>query len=67
LSYEQFVVPLVKAVQEQQVIITELQRQVLELNASLQDHALYKARMVGQQNQIEVLMSRIVALENNKQ
>jgi len=35
LRYAEFVVPLVKAMQEQQVMIEELQKQVIALQAQL--------------------------------
>lgn len=40
LSYEQFVVPLVKAVQEQQLIIESLQEEAIAMRAEIADQKL---------------------------
>jgi trimeric autotransporter adhesin len=49
LSYEAFVVPLVKAVQEQQSLIANLQQQINELKQLLQNHRpkLIKTKLAG--------------------
>ncbi|MCC7445733.1 MAG: hypothetical protein IT263_12970, partial [Saprospiraceae bacterium] len=60
LRYASFVVPLVKAVQEQQDMI-ENQKNQLEVIIENQ-----KNQLEVQQQQIDLLMRRIEALENKK-
>lgn len=66
LSYEQFVVPLVKAVQEQQVIIESLQQQVVKMHAENSTQAADRLHSEIQQKQIDELLKRIEALEKNQ-
>jgi polyhydroxyalkanoate synthesis regulator phasin len=71
LAYSEFVVPLVKAVQEQQAMI-ENQKNQLEVIIENQKNQLeviienQKNQLEVQQQQIDLLMRRIEALENKK-
>ena len=64
LSYEQFVVPLVKAVQEQQLIIESLQEEAIAMRAEIADQKTDHLRIENQQLQIDALLKQIEALEN---
>ena len=64
LSYEQFVVPLVKAVQEQQLIIESLQKEAIAMRAEIADQKTDHLRIENQQLQIDALLKQIEALEN---
>ena len=66
LSYEQFVVPLVKAVQEQQAIIEALQQQVESMHTEKLIEAADRLQSEIQQKQIDELLKRIEALEKNQ-
>jgi trimeric autotransporter adhesin len=67
LSYEQFVVPLVKAMQEQQQIINSLQKQVEGAKAEIPVQiGKQQAIIANQQNQIYLLEKRLAALETKK-
>ena len=63
LSYEQFVVPLVKAVQEQQAIIEALQQQVESMQTEKLTQAAEQFQSAIQQKQIDELLKRIEVLE----
>lgn len=65
LSYAQFVVPLVKAVQEQQAIIETLQDQVKTLLTAITEQTVDQLLLESQQKQIDVLLRRVEALEKN--
>ncbi|MEO8112485.1 MAG: hypothetical protein ABI594_20720, partial [Ginsengibacter sp.] len=62
LSYSQFIMPLVKAMQEQQKIIEELSRQVeqSEIPAIVGKQQII---ITNQQKQIDLLEKRLTALE----
>jgi hypothetical protein len=64
MSYAQFVVPLVKAVQEQQAIIENLQAQVNGLQAEVTRQTAEQLHLQSQQEQIDALLMRVEALEN---
>jgi hypothetical protein len=68
LDYSRFVVPLVRAIQEQQAIIENLKKQV-EAAPSAAIHAQIGKQQViieKQQAQINELLRRVEALEKNK-
>ena len=62
ISYEQFVVPLVKAMQEQQALIDKLINQ-LALPRGTATGANLQAIITSQQKQIDLLEKRLAALE----
>ncbi|MEO6718798.1 MAG: tail fiber domain-containing protein, partial [Ferruginibacter sp.] len=62
ISYEQFVVPLVKAVQEQQAIIDKLTLELTK-NKPLTAGGNQEIIIAGQQKQIDLLEKRLAALE----
>jgi hypothetical protein len=64
LSYEQFVVPLVKAVQDQQKMIEVLKKQVASATMPVQT-AKQQLTIADQQKHIELLEKRLAALEKN--
>jgi hypothetical protein len=64
LSYEQFVVPLVKAVQDQQKMIEVLKKQVASATMPVQT-AKQQLTIADQQKHIDLLEKRLAALEKN--
>ena len=64
LSYEQFVVPLVKAVQEQQKMIEVLKKAVEKANIPLPSEK-QQLLIKTQQKQIDLLEKRLAAIEKN--
>jgi hypothetical protein len=68
IKYAEFVVPLVKAVQEQQTLIETLQKQVLAAKAEMPIQ-IGKQQVIiitNQQKQIDLLEKRLAALEAKK-
>ena len=67
LRYSEFVVPLVKAMQEQQAMITTLQKQVEAAKAEIPlQTGKQQTIMQNQQKQIDLLEKRLAALEAKK-
>ena len=66
LRYGDFVVPLVKAVQEQQLIIETLQKQVEAAKAEIPMQLGKQQEMIEQQNTIIGQQNKIVAEQNKK-
>jgi polyhydroxyalkanoate synthesis regulator phasin len=62
ISYEQFVVPLVKAMQEQQVMIDNLNNQLINKKIAVSDNS-YQEIIANQQKQIDLLEKRLSAIE----
>ncbi|HEU4609803.1 MAG TPA: tail fiber domain-containing protein, partial [Chitinophagaceae bacterium] len=68
LSYESFVVPLVKAVQEQQNIILAQKAQILQLQKKSETElAQLKDELRNQQQQINLLLKEIRTISNRAQ
>lgn len=67
ISYEQFVVPLVKAVQEQQQIIDRLQKQVEAFNAGILVQIRKQQDVIEElKKEMELKEKRLAALETKK-
>jgi len=69
LTYSEFVVPLVKATQEQQKIIEEqkviIEQQQEEIKQQQQEQELQKQEIEEQQQEINKILQRLEELENN--